>query len=328
MLLMNMIGTYIINANCCVLCYHCAMSIPAALFKTMRPKQWPKNGLLFIALIFDGQLRNLPALAHTLAGFVIFCLLSSLVYIINDLSDLGADRQHPVKRLRPIPSGQLPLPIARLTAVVLFLVVFISAYWLSTAFAVVCLIYLLLNLVYSKWLKHIPLLDVMTLACFYVLRVGAGVVLIDVARFSPWLYVFTTFGALFLGIGKRRAELALLAEGANSHRKVLEGYTLPLLDQMIIIVCSGAILTYSLYTFSAPNLPANHSMMLTIPFVIYGIFRYLYLVQVEECGGEPEEVLFTDRPLQITIGLWGLAIIVIFYIIPNWDKVKNLLGIG
>jgi 4-hydroxybenzoate polyprenyltransferase len=283
---------------------------------------------LFVALIFDGQLSHLPALARILAGFVIFCLLSSLVYIINDLTDLEADRQHPVKRLRPIPSGRLPVRVARGAAVVLFLVVFITAFWLSIPFAVICLGYLLLNLVYSAWLKHIPILDVMTLASFYVLRVGAGVALIVVARFSPWLYVFTTFGALFLGIGKRRAELALLAEGANSHRRVLEGYTLPLLDQMIIIVCSGAILTYSLYTFSAPNLPDNHSMMLTIPFVIYGIFRYLYLVQVEECGGEPEEVLFTDRPLQVTIVLWGLAIFVIFYIIPNWDKVKNLLGMG
>jgi hypothetical protein len=139
--------------------------------------------------------------------------------------------------------------------------------------------------------------------------------LIVVALFSPWLYVFTTFLALFLGIGKRRAELALLAEGANSHRKVLEGYTLPLLDQFIIIVSASTILTYSLYTFSAPNLPPDHAMMLTIPFVIYGIFRYLYLVQVEHSGGAPEEVLLSDRPLQAAIILWGLSILVIFYLV-------------
>ena len=139
-------------------------------------------------------------------------------------------------------------------------------------------------------------------------------VLIEVSRFSPWLYVFTTFLALYLGIGKRRAELVLLAEGANSHRKVLEGYTLPLLDQMIIIVSSSAIITYSLYTFSAPNLPENHTMMLTIPFVIYGIFRYLYLLQVKNVGGAPEEVLFTDRPLQATIVLYGITILIIFYL--------------
>jgi len=160
-------------------------------------------------------------------------------------------------------------------------------------------------------------LDVMILASFYVLRVGAGVSLITVHRFSPWLYLFTTFLALYLGIGKRRAELNLLAEEANAHRKSLEGYTLPLLDQLIQVVSSCTILTYSLYTFSATNLPENQSMMLTIPFVIYGIFRYLYLVQVKHSGGEPEEVLFTDRPLQLTILLWGVAILLIFYLSPN-----------
>ena len=157
----------------------------------------------------------------------------------------------------------------------------------------------------------------MILASFYVLRVGAGVVLIDVHQFSPWLYVFTTFLALFLGIGKRRAELYLLAGDANSHRKVLEGYTIPLLDQLILVVSSSTIITYSLYTFSGPNLPANNVMMLTIPFVIYGIFRYLYLVQLKQIGGEPEEVLFTDRPLQLTILLWGFSILFIYYLTPG-----------
>jgi 4-hydroxybenzoate polyprenyltransferase len=175
----------------------------------------------------------------------------------------------------------------------------------------------LLNLVYSAWLKHVPILDVMTLASFYVLRVGAGVSLIVVNRFSPWLYVFATFLALYLGIGKRRAELSLLAENANTHRRALEGYSLPLLDQLILIVSSSAIITYSLYTFSAPNLPENHTMMLTIPFVIFGIFRYLYLIEVKHSGGEPEEVLFNDRPLQAAIILWGLAILVIFYLFPS-----------
>jgi hypothetical protein len=158
-------------------------------------------------------------------------------------------------------------------------------------------------------------MDVMVLAAFYVLRVGAGVVVIVVARFSPWLYVFTTFMALFLGVGKRRAELALLAGDANSHRKVLEGYTLPLLDQMMTIVTSGAIITYSLYTFFAPNLPANHLMMLTIPFVIFGVFRYLHLVHVEQSGGAPEDVLFSDHPMQIDILLWGLAVLLVFYLV-------------
>lgn len=290
------------------------MSVLAALLKTMRPKQWVKNGLLFVALIFDGKLFDLVPLTHTIAGFFLFCLLASVVYIINDLADLQADRNHPTKRLRPLPAGKLPVPVAISAAGVLFLIVFGLAPLLSWQFALLCLTYFLLNLAYSRWLKHIPLIDVMVLASFYVLRVGAGMTLFEVSRFSPWLYVFTTFLALYLGIGKRRAELVLLAEGANSHRKVLEGYTLPMLDQMNIVVSASAIITYSLYTFSAPNLPGNHTMMLTIPFVIYAVFRYLYLLQVKNCGGAPEEVFFTDRPLQATIALYGLAILAIFYL--------------
>jgi 4-hydroxybenzoate polyprenyltransferase len=287
------------------------------MIQTMRPRQWIKNGLLFIPLVFDKQLTNWPALARVGLGFLLFCILSSLVYIINDLMDFEADRNHPQKRLRPIAAGKLKGSTARLAIVVLALIFFIPAIWLSPEFALIGLIYLLLNLAYSAWLKHTPILDVMILASFYVLRVGAGVVLINVHQFSPWLYLFTTFLALFLGIGKRRAELQLLAEGANTHRKSLEGYTLSLLDQLILIVSGSAIITYSLYTFSAPNLPANHTMMLTIPFVIYGIFRYLYLIQMEQCGGEPEEVLFTDRPLQVSILLWGLSIIFIYYLTPH-----------
>lgn len=301
------------------------------LIKTMRPKQWAKNGFLFAGLLFDGQLWPLnqavgigPTL-HTLAAFVLFCLLSSSVYIINDLSDVEADRQHPKKRLRPIAAGTLPIPVARLAVIILLVIVFPLAYLLSYSynptpgaarppyFVLIALGYFLLNLAYSRWLKHMVVLDVLVLASFYVIRVAAGVSIIHVERFSPWLYVFTTFLALFLGVGKRRAERNLLADGANTHRKVLEGYTLPLLDQYLNIVSSVTIITYSLYTFSAPNLPENHTMMLTIPFLIYGIFRYLYLVQVEQSGGAPEEVLFTDRPLQITVLLFGLAILAVFY---------------
>ncbi|MGW8250016.1 MAG: decaprenyl-phosphate phosphoribosyltransferase, partial [Anaerolineales bacterium] len=156
---------------------------------------------------------------------------------------------------------------------------------------------------------------VFAIALGFLLRVAAGVVLIDVARFSPWLYVVTTLGSLYLGFGKRRAELALLADGANAHRRVLDGYTLPLLDQMITIVSSTTIIAYSLYTFSAPNLPENHVMMLTIPFVIYGIFRYLWLIQVKHSGGAPEDALLSDRPLQVSIVLWGLSVLLIFYVL-------------
>jgi 4-hydroxybenzoate polyprenyltransferase len=286
------------------------------LLKTMRPRQWVKNGLLFIPIVFDKQLTNWPALARTVLGFILFCLLSSVIYIINDLVDLEADRKHPLKNLRPLASGLLKISTARTAGIVLTIIIFIPATLLSLEFALIGLTYLVLNLAYSAWLKNAPILDVMILASFYVLRVAAGVSLIVVTRFSPWLYVFTTFLALYLGIGKRRAELNLLAEEANAHRKSLGEYTLPLLDQLILIVSSSAIITYSLYTFSAPNLPANDEMMLTIPFVIYGIFRYLYLVQVKHYGGEPEEVLLTDRPLQVTIVLWMLSVLVIFYLIP------------
>lgn len=280
----------------------------------MRPRQWMKNILLFTALVFDRKLDDLPAFLTTLAGFILFCLLAGTVYVINDLADLEADRQHPEKRKRPLASGKLPLSVARLTAISLLLIIFPLGYLLSPGFALLCLAYLSLNLAYSNWLKHIPLIDVFILASFYVIRVVAGLTLIQVSRFSPWLFVVTTLLALYIGFGKRRAELALLADGANAHRRVLEGYTIPLLDQFIIIVSATTIVAYSLYTFSAPNLPDNHAMMLTIPFALYGIFRYLYLVQMKHSGGAPEDVLLSDRPLQVTIMLWGLAILAILYL--------------
>jgi 4-hydroxybenzoate polyprenyltransferase len=286
-----------------------------ALLKTMRPKQWTKNGFIFAALIFDGQLTRPESVLITLAGFVVFCLLSSTVYIVNDLVDLQADQKHPKKRTRPIASGELPAKVARATALAFVVLVIPLSFLLTTQFAIVALLYLAANLAYTARLKHEPILDVLLLAGLYVLRVGAGVTLINVARFSPWLYVSTIFLALYLGIGKRRAELNLLAGEANVHRPVLEGYSLPLLDQLITIVSSISILTYSIYTFSAENLPSNHAMMLTIPFVIYGIFRYLYLLQVKHSGDAPEEVLLTDRPLQITLVLWGLTILFIIYVL-------------
>jgi 4-hydroxybenzoate polyprenyltransferase len=190
--------------------------------------------------------------------------------------------------------------------------VFLAGYRLSPLFALICLVYALLNLGYSLSFKHLPLIDVLVLAAFYVLRVGAGVSLIEVQRFSPWLYLFTSFFALFLGIGKRRAEITSHGGGAHT-RRVLEGYTVPFLDQLLLIDLTLAILTYSLYTFSAPNLPENHVMMLTIPFVLYGFFRYLYLLQVKGSGEAPEDVLFSDRPIQATLLMWGFSVLYIFY---------------
>jgi 4-hydroxybenzoate polyprenyltransferase len=286
-----------------------------ALIKTMRPRQWvTKNIFIFAALVFDKQLFVLDSFLRTLAGFVLFCLISSSVYIFNDLADIEADRQHPEKKNRPIPSGKLPVSAAWTAGIVLAAFTLGTGYLLEPSFGYVIGLYFLLIMVYSKWLKHIPIVDVLVISAGFVLRVGAGVTLIQVERFSPWLYVVMTLLSLFLGFGKRRAELALLLQGAGSHRKVLDGYTLPLLDQYIMIVSGTTIVAYSLYTFSAPNVPENHSMMLTIPFVVYTIFRYLYLIEVKHAGGAPEEVLLSDRPFQIAMFLWGITVLAIFYL--------------
>jgi 4-hydroxybenzoate polyprenyltransferase len=285
------------------------------LFKTMRPRQWTKNAFVFAALVFDRQMLILKSLEHTFLAFLIFCLLSSSVYLINDVMDIEADRNHPIKKNRPIAAGKLPIPIAIVAAAILIVISLTAAYFVSLELAVIALIYLLVNFAYSKWLKHIPLIDVLILATCYVLRVAAGVSVIHVQRFSPWLYVVTTLLALYIGFGKRRAEMTILAADARvAHRKVLDGYSIIFLDQLITIVSSTTIIAYSLYTFSAPNLPENHSMMLTIPFVLYGIFRYLYLIQIKNAGGEPEELLLKDHPLQAAIGLWAVAVLVIFYL--------------
>jgi 4-hydroxybenzoate polyprenyltransferase len=287
-----------------------------AFLKTMRPRQWPKNVFIFAALVFDKQLLHPEPFLRTLAGFLLFCLVSSAVYVFNDLADVEADRQHPDKKNRPIASGALGVGAAWVGGALLVIVSLGAGYWLSVPFALVMAFYFLLNVAYSQWLKHIAILDVLVIAAGFVLRVGAGVTLIQVQRFSPWLYIVMTLLALYIGFGKRRAELALLAQGAGSHRKVFEGYTIPLLDQYILIVSSTTIVAYSLYTFTAPNVPDNHSMMLTIPFVMYAIFRYLYLVQVKHAGGAPEEILLSDRPLQVVMALWAIAVLAVFYLSP------------
>ena len=285
-----------------------------ALLKTMRLRQWTKNGFVFFALIFDKQLFVVDSFLRTLAGFFLFCLISSAVYLLNDISDMEADRKHPEKKHRPIASGQLPLNVAGSAAIILIVISLSIAYLLEPALAIILAIYLGINILYSNWLKHVPILDVLFISTGFVLRVAAGVALITVERFSPWLYVMTTLFSLYIGFGKRRAEMTLLSQSAGSHRKVLDGYTLPLIDQYITIVSGTTIVTYSLYTFTAPNLPSNHAMMLTIPFVVYGIFRYLQLIQTGHAAGAPDEVALKDRPLQVTVLLWGLTVIAIFYL--------------
>ena len=286
----------------------------SALIKAMRPRQWTKNGFIFFALIFDKQLFSPEPFVRTLEGFFLFCLISSAVYLLNDIADIEGDRQHPQKKHRPLASGLLPIGVALGAAILLAIVALGLGYFLEPAFAGILAIYLTLNLLYSRWLKHVPILDVLIISSGFVLRVAAGVALITVERFSPWLYMITILVSLYIGLGKRRAEMNLLEQGASAYRKVLDGYTIPLLDQYITIVSGMTIIAYSLYTFSAPNLPVNHSMMLTIPFVVYGIFRYLQLIQTGHAAGAPDEVALKDRPLQITVLLWGLAVIAIFYL--------------
>lgn len=285
------------------------------ILKAMRPKQWTKNVFIFAALVFDRKLLNLDAFQATLTAFLLFCLLASSVYIINDIYDRESDRNHPVKKNRPIASGRLPVPLALGTAIILLLASLTGAFFLSKGFFLISAGYFLLNLLYTKWLKHIPIVDVLFIAACFVLRVAAGVSVIEVQLFSPWLYVVTTLLALYLGFGKRRAELSVLVnDNPQSHRKVLSGYSIALIDQYITVVSASTIIAYSLYTFSAANLPDNYVMMFTIPFVLYGVFRYLYLIQMRDQGGEPEEILLKDRPIQLTVLLWVIAVMIIFYI--------------
>jgi 4-hydroxybenzoate polyprenyltransferase len=285
----------------------------AALLKTMRPKQWTKNVVVFAPLVFDEKLFAPDLFGRTLLAFALFCLISSTVYIINDLVDIDKDRQHPKKRTRPLAAGALS-PAAALSAAVAFVLISIPlALWLDGGFALVLFSYLLLNIAYSFYLKNLVIIDVLVIAAGFVLRVAGGVAVVGVERFSPWLYLVVTLGALFLGFGKRRHELLLLEDSADTHRAILAEYTIPFLDQLIGLVTSTMVIAYSLYTFSAPNLPDNHAMMLTIPFVLYGLFRYLYLIHVKKEGGAPDELLLSDKALLATGVLWGLAVVLIIY---------------
>ncbi len=284
------------------------------LIKTMRPKQWVKNVFVFAALIFDVKLFDPPYLASTVAGFVLLCLVSGAVYTINDLADVEKDRQHPRKCKRPIASGQLGIRPAIIAATIIPLVALPLGFLLDPAFGIILTIYLLIQIAYSFKLKNVVIIDVMLIAAGFLLRVAAGVPLVDAERFSPWLYICMSLLALLIGFGKRRHELVLLKENANTHRQSLQEYNLPLLDHIISIVTASTLLAYALYTFSAEGLPPNHTMMLTIPFVLYGIFRYLYLIHVKGMGGAPEEIALSDRPLQATFVLWGLSVVVVMYL--------------
>lgn len=285
------------------------------LIGSMRPRQWPKNAFVFVALLFDGKLLDPPSVLAVTAAFGLLCLMSGAVYIMNDLADVESDRQHPTKKNRPLASGRLDPRLAGVVSFLLAVVSLVAGYFLSLELAVILLLYLLSQIAYTFRLKHVVLLDVLTIAAGFVLRIAAGVAVIEVERFSPWLYVFGGFLALFMALGKRRAELVLLGGDAATHRAILQDYSLDLIDRLQGIVTTSAVVAYSLYTFLAEGLPQNHAMMLTIPFVLYGIFRYLYLIHVRGEGGAPEEILLRDRPLQITLGLYGVMVFAAIYLI-------------
>jgi 4-hydroxybenzoate polyprenyltransferase len=285
-----------------------------ALIKTLRPTQWTKNGFVFVPLIFDVKLFKIEPLSRTLIGFVMLCLISGIVYLINDLVDIEKDRQHPTKCNRPLPSGQLSRSVAIGAAILIPVIVLPLSFLLDVNFGLILTGYLVLQIAYSFWLKNLVIVDVMVIAAGFVLRVAAGVPLVRAERFSPWLYVFTTLLALFLALGKRRQEIVLLKSQASNTRAILDHYSLPFLDEMMAVVTAGTVMTYALYTFSSENLPKNHTMMLTIPFVIYGIFRYLYVIHIQGNGGAPDEVLLTDRSLQAAVGLFTLSVVAILYL--------------
>lgn len=287
----------------------------SGLISSMRPRQWPKNGFVFVALLFDRKLFDLSSVLAVLGAFVLLCLMSSAVYLMNDLADIESDRKHPVKKNRPLASGRLNPRVAAVTSFLLAGISLFAGYLLSLELAVILLIYLLSQIAYTFKLKHIVLLDVLTIAAGFVLRIAAGVAVIDVERFSPWLYVFGGFLALFMALGKRRAEIVLLGGDAATHRAILEDYNLDLIDRLQSIVTTSSIVAYSLYTFLAEGLPQNHAMMLTIPFVLYAIFRYLYLIHVRNEGGAPEEILLRDRPLQITLVFYSIMVFVALYLL-------------
>jgi len=284
------------------------------LIKSMRPRQWAKNVFVFVALFFDRKLTDPESVLRTLAAFVLLCLMSSAVYLMNDLADIENDRQHPTKKNRPLAAGQLSPAVAAIAAVILAVSSLAAGFALSTGLGWILLLYLLIQISYTFWLKRVVLVDVLIVAAGFILRIAAGVAVIEVERFSPWLYVFGGFLALFMVLGKRRHELVLLGEHAGDHRAILKEYNLDLVDRLLGLVTTAAVIAYTLYTFLAEGLPTNHVMMLTIPFVLYAVFRYMYLIHVRHEGGAPEDIFLRDRPMQFSMFLWAIVVFVALYL--------------
>ena len=301
------------------------MQALTGLIRTMRPKQWTKNVLfVFPAIVFDGKLFQTPWLGNVLITCILMILMSGTVYIINDLVDIEKDKQHPRKKNRPLPSGQLPIQLAIAAAIIIpVFAIGIAFLWNpenKPYLGIIMVIYLVIQLTYSFKFKHIVILDVMTVTAGFVLRVLAGFVVIDAERFSPWLFATTGLLALFLVVGKRRQELATLGENALKTRPIFQHYNLALLDEMLRLVLTSTFITYLLYTIEVDTvirLGDVNLAILTVPFVLYGLFHYLYLIHVKGEGGAPDEILLNDRPLQIIMLLWGLTVIFLLYVLPQ-----------
>ncbi len=285
------------------------------LIYLLRPQQWVKNGIVLAGLIFSGSASNMELSLLALAATGLFCLLSSTIYIVNDIADAEADRKHPTKANRPIASGRVKVPAAVILAIILGVSSLVLAFLLNRNFFYISSGYVALSLAYSFFLKHIVIIDVMTIAAGFVLRALGGAVIIDV-EFSGWLLISSFLLALFLGFGKRRHELVLLENGGKDHRRILAQYTSYFLDQLIGVVTPAVVVCYLIYVIS-PEVQeklGTHYLYLTTPFVIYGIFRYLYLIHLEELGGSPTRLLLTDRPILITVVLWLATAVLLLYI--------------
>jgi 4-hydroxybenzoate polyprenyltransferase len=286
------------------------------VFLSMRPEQWIKNFFVFTALLFSKNLFNLTKDVEAFIGFAIFCMVTGCTYLINDLVDLEKDKLHPIKSLRPLASGKIKKTTAVKVVVLVCIPSFLFAFSNNIHFGIIVLIYFLLNVGYSMFLKNIVIIDVVTIAAGFVLRVLGGAVVINVVA-SQWLILCAILLSLFLGFSKRRHELVLLEDNAAHHREVLEHYSTYYLDQMISVVTASTLICYALYTMSRDTFEklGTTKLIYTIPFVLYGIFRYLYLVHQKEKGGSPTEVMFTDKPMIINVGMWIIASIVFIYIV-------------
>jgi len=284
------------------------------LIRLARPTQWLKNGVVLAALVFAGEVLHTGHVVLALAAAGAFCLLSSAVYVVNDIVDREKDRAHSVKRLRPLASGEVAVSTATVMAALLLLAGLVAAWLVGRSFFFVGVAYLALNVLYSFWLKNVVILDVMSIALGFVLRAYAGAVAIDVPS-SKWLLINTLLLALFLAFGKRRHELVTLQDGATDHRRSLSRYSPYLLDQLIGVVTASVVVSYMLYTFSAEVAQklGTGNLFFTIPFVLYGVFRYLYLIHKEERGGSPTEVLISDLPILLSVVFWLATVVIVLY---------------